>query len=661
MTIRSLNLPLLLVSLAAGCASMSLRDRPWPELHVDTKELAQRFPHAPAAILERSIHYRFTNEADARWIREEYVALAILDDGGEQYAVVRVPVGIGRVSFLRARTRLPDGTTQDLTPEEQHDVVGRPASALSEAQDEKVKVFRLPRVHVGSIVEYSYGIEYPTVPLAQSEPISSEIPVQHYHLEFLSEGGFAGRAYLYNRNAEFRQDRVDNSDRVFVDVADIPAYHPEKFAPPITVTEPWWALAVSQTGWRGRVPLDMDSWDKIGGLLGQALYVNGERLLEGVNLGQKLEAVCPRNSRCAVQAALDLVNRMSDLSTFVDELIWRPMKQTLAENKVTSFDKALLLRGALAAVGVQSRYALLSRVPIHEADPKFASLRRGDHLLLYLDSLDGSEPLYVDPSCESCEVGTLPSWSAGRQTQIIMHATTSDFRHSDPTGAIRWGMTPDTRDQTPSVVRQIIDAKIDLDGKLSGHYERELRNEAAVDQHIVTRNFIDAQWQKHGDEELQSHFKTARRESSVTTQWDKHSALWKGAFDFSAAGYATLDRDQLIVPLTFLHDGYDEDYSDEPRVHDVMERATKQYEDTLTLHVPSGYVVSQLPKGDALHIRSADGVFEVSAPKPDIIRVHRVLRLHAGHWGPDEYVRLVTLIRELEAGRQAAIVLKKAG
>ncbi|HEX4459990.1 MAG TPA: hypothetical protein VIA18_18560, partial [Polyangia bacterium] len=130
---------LLVVALAAGCGSLSLRYRPWPQLQVDTQALAKRYPKAPAVVVQRTIHYRFTDEVSARFIREEYAAIAVLDDGGEQYAVVHVPIGRGTLSFLRARTRLPDGTMQDVTPEEQHDVVTRGPSALA-GDDEKVKV-----------------------------------------------------------------------------------------------------------------------------------------------------------------------------------------------------------------------------------------------------------------------------------------------------------------------------------------------------------------------------------------------------------------------------------------------------------------------------------------------------------------------------------------
>jgi hypothetical protein len=62
-----------------------------------------------------------------------------------------------------------------------------------------------------------------------------------------------------------------------------------------------------------------------------------------------------------------------------------------------------------------------------------------------------------------------------------------------------------------------------------------------------------------------------------------------------------------------------------------------------------------------LHAQAADGVFEVSVPKPDVIRVRRILRMHVGHWGPDEFAELVALIRNLESARQLAIVLKKGG
>ena len=73
----------------------------------------------------------------------------------------------------------------------------------------KLKVFRLPNVHPGSIIEYTYGYADNGLHRLLGDVISRPIPVRHYHLEFTDNGPFRLAFRLYNAQAEAHKERAE--------------------------------------------------------------------------------------------------------------------------------------------------------------------------------------------------------------------------------------------------------------------------------------------------------------------------------------------------------------------------------------------------------------------------------------------------------------------
>ena len=110
-------------------------------------------PNAPAVYL-----FKEETTDDQYRMFSFYVRLKVLTDGGKEYANVELPYssGVGAsVDSISGRTIQPDGTIVPFT--------GKPYEKLLErgqGYTSKAKVFTLPAVQVGSILEYRYKLHY---------------------------------------------------------------------------------------------------------------------------------------------------------------------------------------------------------------------------------------------------------------------------------------------------------------------------------------------------------------------------------------------------------------------------------------------------------------------------------------------------------------------
>ncbi len=109
-------------------------------------------PGAPAVYL-----WKEQLADDAQHMQSFYVRLKVLTEGGKEYANVELPFVSGdagrNIDSISGRTIHPDGTVIPFT--------GKPYEKIVEKVKDykiKVKIFTLPSVEVGSIIEYRYKV-----------------------------------------------------------------------------------------------------------------------------------------------------------------------------------------------------------------------------------------------------------------------------------------------------------------------------------------------------------------------------------------------------------------------------------------------------------------------------------------------------------------------
>ena len=136
-------------------------------------------PNAPAVFL-----FKEETTEDALRMHSFYVRLKVLTEGGKEYANVELPYYAGTrgssIDSIAGRTIQPDGTIVAFT--------GKPYEKLIEkgqGNAVKSKVFTLPAVQVGSILEYRYKIRYDDAYLQSPQwYIQSDLYTQKAHYDW---------------------------------------------------------------------------------------------------------------------------------------------------------------------------------------------------------------------------------------------------------------------------------------------------------------------------------------------------------------------------------------------------------------------------------------------------------------------------------------------
>lgn len=186
-------------------------------------------PGADAVILE----YR---EADNdRLLTEDiYTRLKVLTDKGKEAATVELPYwkGASSVDDIRGRTIHPDGTIVPLT--------GKPEDLLSEKANElniKRKVFTLPAVDVGSVLEYSYQLRFNDmlfVSRGEEWRVQQPYFVHKAHYEYAPYAPYGGIGVAWWPHLPSGAALNSPGGGVFtLDIADVPAAPDEEWMPPL--------------------------------------------------------------------------------------------------------------------------------------------------------------------------------------------------------------------------------------------------------------------------------------------------------------------------------------------------------------------------------------------------------------------------------------------
>jgi len=159
---RKVAVPLLLlfISMVIDCAStprtiqtVSFKEIAWEEVDRNQTPTQADYPKANAVFLLDEGEFSVTSHC----ISTEHLVIKALNEAGLKHANVEIPFNSeDEVHNIKGRTIRKDGTIVELQPEDIHEKSIFPHYVLY--TDSKAKVFAMPGVEVGSVIEYSYSI-----------------------------------------------------------------------------------------------------------------------------------------------------------------------------------------------------------------------------------------------------------------------------------------------------------------------------------------------------------------------------------------------------------------------------------------------------------------------------------------------------------------------
>ncbi|HYV85722.1 MAG TPA: DUF3857 domain-containing protein [Patescibacteria group bacterium] len=472
---------------------------PWPEITPAERDFktVPGDPDAPAVILRTSRDGRiFKRGSDTSNFLEYHWRLKILNDRGAAYAEVQIPAGkYSRVSEVEGRTIRPDGTIIPV-PEDQ---IFRKMVTRARGYRELAYVFHFPAVEPGVIVEYRYqrvvtsiafippwsfsGPEYTLLSqVSQAVPQIANYRVLCYHCPDPKPAQTPWRV------------GTDNGTRFEWTVRNLAPLREEEWMPPDRVAGTRLEM-VLQT-WRGaywagieRADTFINDWDTAARFAAfgyQAVIKDGQGTLKSLakDWTQGLT-----DKEAIVRAVASHVQRdfrylpggdVYGTSRRIDDLA----RDASADNE----EKAVLLAGALQAVGVKTSMALVAGRDHGPLYDNFYSLTEFSHVIVFVP--EGDVGRWIDPTVTWAPFGFL-SWRDSGAGALLLKpggGTTVVLPQVTGVGLTRYDLT--LRPRTDGSAE--IEGTLFIDGEDAVEMRDDLIPASEVERHDMIRDWLRA-------------------------------------------------------------------------------------------------------------------------------------------------------------------------
>jgi hypothetical protein len=633
-------------------------------------------PKAPGA--DAVYLYLEEIDNDARHYENHYARIKVLTEKGKEMATVEIPYlsGSWKISELKARTIHPDGTIVPL------DI--KPADLMiQKSGDEQIKrkVFTLPSVEVGSILEYRYDISYGDDCDTMNGscffvPPTWEVQKSHFvhkaHYAFTPTVKFMPNGTSFTPVDVF--DLVDSRGRVAqslvnfsrlppgvtvkasvngsynVDVTDVPPTPDEEWMPPIESLRYKVAFYYSYVHdakqfWPSEGKLwstDVDKFAEPSKAIRDAvnsLIAPGDSDLDKAKkLYAAVEAL--DNTDYSRQKTHSEMKELGIKAAKHAEDVW-------AQKSGDSEDMAMLYLAMLRAAGLNAIAVKVMDRDKGIFDPGFLSLDQLNTTLVALTV--GGKQMVLDPGEKACPFGTV-NWR---------HAGVQGLSQGDK--GILFSTTPELAYQD-NVVNRVADLTIDAHGGVTGYIQ------------IIMTGQKGLQWRqaalRNDDTELKKQFDHDEVESLVPEGVEAHVDHFLGldkpgqnlmAIVKVTGTLGTATAKRLLLPGLFFETRVGAPFvNDEKRLEPVDMHYAERVTDDVTYHLPAGMTVEGAPQ-DASVPWQGHAVFILKS-KPDTgqIEIVSTLARAFSEAKPEEYQDLRGFFQKVAAAEQAQLVLKIA-
>jgi hypothetical protein len=596
-----------------------------------------------------------------------YERIKVLTEKGKELATVELPYlrGDWKITDIKGRTIHPDGTIIPLE--------GKPEDLLSEKKgDYQIgrKVFTLPSVEVGSVLEYTYTIRYddnhfssPTWAIQkayfvhkghyQFTPFKAFMSggADHSTSMFLTDSrGRTVNSLIWWRNLPPGVDiKTDISGHYTVDVADVPAIPEEEWMPPIQsylyrVQFYYQAALTAGDFWMSEAKF----WSKDVDHFAEPTKTIHEAV-DGIIAPTDSDLVKAQKLYTAVEALDNTDYTRAKSASEMKELKLKEAKRaedTWTQKSGSSDDIALLYLSMLRAAGLTAYAMKVVDRSRGIFDPSYMDFDQLDITLVVL-SIGGKETV-LDPGEKMCPFGRL-NWR---------HSEARGIRQSAQGMAL---MSTAPENYTENVVTRNADLTIDDHGGVTGSItivmsgQEALRwRQAAIENDISE---VKKQFDRNLDEITPDGVEAHIDHFLAIDQPD--SNLIAMCTVKGSTGTATAKR--LLLPGYFFETrGRTPFVNQEKRVEQVDMQYGSHVSDIVVYHLPSELTVEAAPQ-DAKVSWAGHAVFlGKSQSEPGKLTVaHTVARAFALAKA-DEYQDLRGFYQKVAAADQDELVLTTA-
>jgi hypothetical protein len=385
-----------------GCGGSDWARRiDWPDIDTQKLPAAGDYPGEPAIILldEGSVEVNQLSET-AFSIYDRHIILKIFNSRGFRYANIAVPYnGHSEINDIEARTIGPDGKITVLNKNKIYDVNLYPNFVFY--SDQRARIFTLPAVTEGSIIEYRYRITINNRTYGNQWRFQHEIPILRSRFTLIKQSewkidyrifGDVSPPTVTNLPAGFKQTMI-------WEAGPLPPLHPEFLMPPINEVGARLDIApVGISSWsdlaswyNGLVKLGMDKRDGLSNL--------ADSLTTGLTSDHdKLKAL--------FEWTRDELRYMA-VEIGIGGYQPSPAEEVYFERYGDCKDMTTFLCALAEEAGIPVYQALVSTRQNGLPDTTLPSAVQFNHVIAYAPGI-GTHGIWMDATDKSCAFGSLP-------------------------------------------------------------------------------------------------------------------------------------------------------------------------------------------------------------------------------------------------------------
>ena len=612
-------------------------------------------PKAPGAA---AIYLYREEKADDNLHYHSFMArIKVLSEKGKELATVEIPYQ--RTNFtitdIKGRTIHPDGTIIPLNIKPEDLVMHK-----GDGFQINKKVFTLPSVEVGSILEYRWELRYDDQYLQSPDwMIQGPYYVRKAHYSFVpfrylervtdSKGNSSSKLMYTWRLPDSAKVITDATGKYVLDVNDVPAEPDEDFMPPIgTLLQQVEFYYTPYTSKEEYWKHEGDHWSKemdhfaseSGGIKAAVAGIVAPGDSETVKATKLYDAVMALDNT-------DFTRRKSREELKREGL--KPIKncEDVWKQKSGSSDEiALLYLAMLRAAGVKAYAMAVADQGRRIFNPYFLSTGQLDDVLV-IAMLDGKE-VPLDPGDRYVAFKQL-GWR---------HTTTGGVRQSDK-GAV-FVQIPGNPYKEAATLR-VADITIDKDGKITGTARISMNGQEAVRwRHVTLEN---------DEDEVKKQFNEHCRgmvPEGVNADFDHflglddyHSQLM-GIVKLSG-NIGTSTGKRVFLPGVFFESHAKHPFVEEAkRVSPIDMKYADMVQDDVTYHLPEGYTIESLPTETSIPLTGKAAFRLKGSSDKDRVEVTRTLMRGFTVLGADDYGPLRDFYQKVNTADQQQLVLTTA-
>jgi hypothetical protein len=603
-------------------------------------------PKAPGAAAVYLEYREKDDTPSAYWTF--YARVKVLTDKGKEAATVSLPFSKGNVSIrgIHARTIHSDGTifSLDVKPEE---LLTEKTGKL----EVKQKVFTLPNVEVGSIIEYTYDYNSQDLGLPRWE-IQKKYFVHKEHFEFVTPG----RITYWERLPPEAAVKSGFGGLYKLDMTDVPPIPDEEWMPPVDsllytvdfdyVSDFQGGSATQGTG--------AAMWAEEAADFSQVMYALTEPTKE---IKQAVDGLISVDSDLvkaqklyAAMQALDntdfsRVKGQTERKKLKLKADWDP-EVTWKEKSGSGEQIAILYLTMLRAAGLTPNAAWVVDRDKGIFDMTKIGEDQFDSILVVLNS--GDQRVILDPGEKDCPFQTV-SWRHSMATGLAQSKQGPSF------------ITIPEQKYADNIVRRTGILTLDEEGGVSGQIQIAMTGQEALRWRQLALENDETEVKKQFDKELSDV-----APDGVQAHVDHFEAMSDPSASLNAVVNVTGSLGipagkRLIVPTFFFETRGTVPFVNEPvRLLPVDMHYPDRITDQITYRLPDGLTVEGAPQDANVSWRGHALFVAKSLTQPDQITIAQTLTRAFTMVKPEEYQDLRGFYQKVAAADQEQLVLTAA-